>query len=68
MLVLIGIMLTRVLARNERQLRDKTHALEDKNRELDAFAGRVAHDLRGPLSAVSVASSCSASAPRSRPR
>jgi len=55
-LILIGMLLTRVLARNERQLRDNARALEDKNRELDAFAGRVAHDLRGPLSAISVAS------------
>lgn len=56
LLTLLGIALTRALARNERRLNDKTRALEDKNRELDAFAGRVAHDLRGPLSAISVAS------------
>src|SRR5262249_50281560 len=28
-----------------------------RNRELDAFAGRVAHDLRGPLTTVSFAAS-----------
>jgi len=56
MLILIGIMLARVLGRNETRLRENSRALEDKNRELDAFAGRVAHDLRGPLSAISVAS------------
>ena len=56
LLILIGILLTRVLARNESQLRDKSRELEDKNRELDAFTGRVAHDLRGPLSSISVAS------------
>ena len=29
--------------------------LEARNDELDAFAGRVAHDIRGPLAAVSLA-------------
>jgi len=31
--------------------------LEDRNRELDAFAGRVAHDLRGPLMTISLSAS-----------
>jgi signal transduction histidine kinase len=31
--------------------------LEENNRELDAFAGRVAHDLRGPLNAISLSAS-----------
>jgi signal transduction histidine kinase len=29
--------------------------LEERNRELDAFAGRVAHDLRGPLTSMRLA-------------
>jgi signal transduction histidine kinase len=32
-------------------------ALELRNRELDAFAGRVAHDLRGPLATLKLTSS-----------
>jgi signal transduction histidine kinase len=38
----------------------KNHAmalLEERNRELDAFAGRVAHDLRGPLTSINLATS-----------
>jgi signal transduction histidine kinase len=31
--------------------------LEERNRELDAFAGRVAHDIRGPLTTISLATS-----------
>jgi signal transduction histidine kinase len=32
-------------------------ALEERNRELDAFAGRVAHDLRGPMTSINLAAS-----------
>jgi signal transduction histidine kinase len=32
-----------------------TARLEEQNRELDAFAARVAHDLRGPLSTIALA-------------
>jgi signal transduction histidine kinase len=38
-------------------MREATALLEDRNRELDAFAGRVAHDLRGPLTAINLAAS-----------
>jgi signal transduction histidine kinase len=31
--------------------------LEERNRDLDAFAGRVAHDLRGPLTTISLTAS-----------
>jgi signal transduction histidine kinase len=46
---------TRLLEHGESQLREANSELEERNRELDAFAGRVAHDLRGPLSAINLA-------------
>lgn len=39
----------------ERQLRETNSELEERNLELDAFAGRVAHDLRSPLTTISLA-------------
>jgi len=36
-------------------MRQAAQQLEEQNRELDAFAGRVAHDLRGPLTAINLA-------------
>ena len=64
-LALIGIGATLVVAigvarfreRRERLLAHYSGELEQKNRELDAFAGRVAHDLRGPLSTATFAAS-----------
>lgn len=53
----LGVMVTRSISRSEHKLRDQTLALEARNRELDAFAGRVSHDLRGPLNTVKLASS-----------
>ncbi len=52
--LVVGRRLTRVISDNERQLK-QTIELQRKTRELDAFAGRVAHDLRGPLNTVSLA-------------
>jgi signal transduction histidine kinase len=46
---------THVASHNEELLRRASSKLEDRNRELDAFAGRVAHGLRGPLSVVGLA-------------
>lgn len=40
-----------------RLVRDRERQLHERNRELDAFAGRVAHDLRGPLTKIYLASS-----------
>lgn len=41
--------------RNEELLRRLSRNMEERNRELDAFAGWVAHDLRGPLTSVTLA-------------
>jgi signal transduction histidine kinase len=46
---------TRLIEQGESQLREANSELEERNRELDAFAGRVAHDLRGPLTAINLA-------------
>jgi signal transduction histidine kinase len=45
-----GAWVTRLVVRAQRQL-------AEANRELDAFAGRVAHDLRNPLNSISLAGS-----------
>ncbi|HEY2382945.1 MAG TPA: HAMP domain-containing sensor histidine kinase, partial [Terriglobia bacterium] len=42
----------RIVRRKDDEIARGTLLLEERNRELDAFAGRVAHDLRGPLNAV----------------
>ncbi len=52
-----GTWLTRRIERSELRQRAQANELETRNRELDAFAGRVAHDLRGPLNTVSLATS-----------
>jgi C4-dicarboxylate-specific signal transduction histidine kinase len=59
-LALAGIALTTVLGagairlvhQRELQLTHYSSMLETRNHELDAFAGRVAHDLRGPLTSM----------------
>jgi signal transduction histidine kinase len=48
---------TRLVKQREDEMREATALLEERNRELDAFAGRVAHDLRGPLTAINLAAS-----------
>jgi signal transduction histidine kinase len=53
--LVVGRWATRLIKTGERQLRETNSELEERNRELDAFAGRVAHDLRGPLTAISLA-------------
>jgi signal transduction histidine kinase len=45
----------RTARRREDLSRRLSAGLEQRNRDLDAFAGRVAHDLRGPLTAISLA-------------
>jgi signal transduction histidine kinase len=55
--VFLGVAMTRALELRNLQLRHDADRLAESNRELDAFAGRVAHDLRGPLTAATLASS-----------
>lgn len=55
--LLVGRQLTRIISDNEHRLRQQTIELQDKNRELDAFAGRVSHDLRSPLNTIHLAAS-----------
>jgi len=55
--VVIAVWVTRLFTTRASELRKMSLLLEERNRELDAFAGRVAHDLRGPLTAISFASS-----------
>jgi signal transduction histidine kinase len=51
----VGVAMTRLLQRREELQVQHAQVLEATNRELDAFAGRVAHDLRGPLTTVTLA-------------
>ena len=55
--VMLGVWVTRTLRRREAQIDGYAVTLENRNRELDAFAGRVAHDLRGPLNTIKMAGS-----------
>jgi two-component system, OmpR family, sensor kinase len=53
--VLLGLWLVRLWARSDAQMALTARMLEERNRDLDAFAGRVAHDIRAPLQAISLA-------------
>jgi signal transduction histidine kinase len=52
--IAIGIWVMRLLARAETQRNAALRVLEERTKELDAFAARVAHDLRAPLTSLSV--------------
>jgi signal transduction histidine kinase len=51
---LVAIWVIGLVKKRDRQIAEATALLEQRNEELDAFAGRVAHDLRGPLTAISL--------------
>jgi len=64
----LGIWVTRTISRREQQIESNALALENRNRELDAFAGRVAHDLRGPLNTIKLSGSLMAEQVPAEPR
>jgi signal transduction histidine kinase len=53
--LIIGWWAIRLVGEREAQLVENSTMLEARNRELDAFAGRVAHDLRNPLNTINMA-------------
>jgi nitrogen-specific signal transduction histidine kinase len=55
--LLTGRWVTRLIAERQHRMEHAMDLLEERNRELDAFAGRVAHDLRGPLTTINLAAS-----------
>jgi signal transduction histidine kinase len=55
--VAVGLWVTRLVRQREDESRGYAALLETRNHELDAFAGRVAHDLRGPLTTINLAAS-----------
>ncbi len=50
--VLISVWLLRVLTRQRRLIVERVQFLREKNSELEAFAGRAAHDLRSPMNPI----------------
>jgi signal transduction histidine kinase len=48
----IAVVLVRVLQRQRALVATHLQSLSEKNRDLEAFAGRAAHDLRSPMSPI----------------
>jgi signal transduction histidine kinase len=55
LVLFVAVLVSRLVRRREEEMVRLLSMLEERNRDLDAFAGRVAHDLRGPLSTISLA-------------
>ena len=53
-LLLLGRQIINRIAAYEEQLVGYSRILEGRNRELDAFAGRIAHDLRNPVASLTL--------------
>ena len=51
---LAAVLTLRLLRRTERETATHEHFLRDRADDLEAFAGRVAHDLKDPLGALSM--------------
>jgi signal transduction histidine kinase len=51
----LAVFVSRLIRRREEGMERLLSLLEERNRDLDAFAGRVAHDLRAPLSTINLA-------------
>ncbi len=54
-IVAVGSWAARRVAHHEEEAARGARLLEERNRELDAFAGRVAHDIRNPLMVIRLA-------------
>jgi len=52
LITLIGVRFSRAHAMANQLMAENLRQAQDRNRELDAFAGRAAHDLRGPLNPI----------------
>jgi signal transduction histidine kinase len=52
--VLAAVLLARTLRRHQRLLREHQRFLENRSDELEAFSGRLAHDIRSSLAGVSL--------------
>ncbi len=50
--LVISLWLLRVLSRQRRLIVERVQFLNQKNAELEAFAGRAAHDLRSPMNPI----------------
>jgi signal transduction histidine kinase len=53
--LVVGIWASRQVADREKMMVTAANLLAARNRDLDAFAGRVAHDIRGVLASITLA-------------